>query len=251
MTSNLRRGSRAIAVALLLAVGGVFAGIVGTLAVGLAVRSVVSITPTIQLGLFIPPMVLFVVVGAIYLAYRGLSLEYVSIRVPSLTDLLWTAIGYVTSIGFIIVASVILAAVSVDPDAQNSAASFGLANPELILWMIPIMLFVVGPCEEFLFRGVIQNRLKETFIPPVAIFITAAIFAPLHVIALIGDPSGKLIAISILFFPSLIFGIVYEKTGNLVSNALVHGIYNSTIVLMLYIVVKFGNVDQGAAAVLF
>lgn len=248
--SDLRRGVRAVGVAISLAVGGILATVVGTLGVGLLLGALdVAFSPELQLLLFVPGFVMFVVVGGLYLGYRGLPLSYVGIRVPSLRDLLWTAVGYVTAFAAVVVSGLVLTAIDVQPDATNTSAEFGMNNPGLLLWMIPLMLFVVAPTEEFLFRGVIQSRLRETFVPAVAIVITAAVFAVLHFFALTGGTGGKLIAVAILFFPSLVFGVVYEKTGNLVTNTIVHGVYNSTLVLLIYVSLQFSDLE-GAPAML-
>lgn len=245
--SNLRRGSRAVGVSIGLAIAGLLSALVGTLAIASAIRATgIPFTPELQLVLFVPGFVMFVVVGAAYLWFRGLSLTYVGIDLPSVNDLLWTAAGYVGAFAIVVISGLILTAADVEPDATNTSAEFGMNNPELLLWMVPLMLFVVGPAEEFLFRGVIQSRLKETFVPSVAIVITAAVFATLHFFALTGGTGGRVIAVSILFFPSLVFGIVYEKTGNLLTNTIVHGAYNSTLVLLIYISMQFSDVDPSA-----
>lgn len=247
MTSNLRRGGRAIGISIALAVTGLVAALAITLGISLLIALAgYSMTPVLRFLLFVPGFVMFVVVGLGYLRYRDLSLSFVGIEVPSFRDLIWTAVGYVSAFAVVIISALVLTAIDVEPDATNSSAEFGMNNPELLLWMIPLMLFVVAPAEEFLFRGIIQSRLRETFIPAVAIVIAAIVFATLHFFALTGGTGGKLIAISILFFPSLVFGIVYEKTGNLVTNIIVHGVYNSTIVVLLYISLRFSEMDPGA-----
>lgn len=246
MTSNLRRGGRAVGASIGLAIAGLVAALAITLGISLLIALAgYSMTPVLRFLLFVPGFVMFVVVGLGYLRYRELAWSYVGIDVPSLSDLLWTGVGYVSAFAVVIISALILTAIDVEPDATNSSAEFGMNNPELLLWMIPLMLFVVAPAEEFLFRGIIQSRLRETFIAPVAIVIAAIVFATLHFFALTGGTGGKLIAISILFFPSLVFGIVYEKTGNLVTNTIVHGVYNSTIVVLLYVSLRFSEMDPG------
>jgi membrane protease YdiL (CAAX protease family) len=111
------------------------------------------------------------------------------------------------------------------------------------------MFLVVGPCEEFLFRGVVQSRLRESLSAAPAIVVASAVFAPAHVISLSGGgASGVAIAIGLLVFPSLLFGVVYEYTGNLVVVALMHALYNSILLSLLYIVIAYGPELERAAA---
>ena len=80
-----------------------------------------------------------------------------------------------------------------------------------------------------------QMGQRSTFSAPVAIVITAVLFASIHFFALTGGASARLVTIGLLFFPSLVFGTVYEYTGNLVVSALLHGIHNSILLLGIYV----------------
>lgn len=251
MSSNLRRGVRAIGISLLLAAGGIGAAFVASLLVVLITTATgVRLTPVLQYGvIFVVGGASFVLVGVAYLRYRSLRLAYVRIHVPSLTDLLWAGAGYVSAFALVIISALILTALNTTPDTANQAAQAGMENPILLLWLVPLSLFVIAPAEEFLYRGVIQSRLRETFVPFVAIPLTAAIFAAVHFFSLTGGAGGRVIAISILFFPSLVFGLVYEKTNNLVANIIVHGVYNSTLALLLYISLSLPSVNAGTGIV--
>lgn len=246
--SNLRRGGRALLVSVVLAGGGIFAVAIASLLAGLTIRaSGLSLTPVVEYGIiFVTGGLAFVLVGVAYLRYRDLTIDYVTVEPPSLRDLLWAGVGYVSAFALVIASALVLTATNTTPNTSNQAAKAGIENPELLLWLVPLSLFVIAPAEEFLYRGVIQSRLRETFVPAVAIPLTAALFAAVHFFSLTGGAGGRVIAISILFFPSLVFGYVYEKTGNLVANTIVHGVYNSTLVLLLYITVQFANVDPSA-----
>lgn len=248
MTSNLRRGARAIGMAILLAAGGIVAVAIASLLAVFAIRATgLTLSPVVEYGfVFITSGVTFVLVGLAYLRYRDLSIEYVTIEVPSLRGLLWAGAGYVSAFALVILSALVLTATNTNPNTSNQAAQAGIENPELLLWLVPLSLFVIAPAEEFLYRGVIQSRLRETFIPAIAIPVTAALFAAVHFFSLTGGAGGRVIAISILFFPSLVFGYVYEKTGNLVVNTIVHGVYNSTLVLLLYITLQFADLDPSA-----
>ena len=169
-----------------------------------------------------------------YLRYRNLGLDYLGIHIPSLRDLLFVVGGYVLAFGLAIAGSVVVSTTGLEAGA-NQAAELGLENPEVLLLLIPASFVFIGPGEELLFRGVVQNRLRESFGAPASIVLGAIIFASIHFTALSGAAGARLVSISVLFFPSLVFGTVYELTDNLAVPALIHGAYNATIFSILYI----------------
>ena len=142
--------------------------------------------------------------------------------------------GYVLAFGLAIAGSVVVSTTGLEAGA-NQAAELGLENPEVLLLLIPASFVFIGPGEELLFRGVVQNRLRESFGAPASIVLGAIIFASIHFTALSGAAGARLVSISVLFFPSLVFGTVYELTDNLAVPALIHGAYNATIFSILYI----------------
>jgi len=172
-----------------------------------------------------------------YLRRRGLQWEqirsYLGVRIPTLREVGVLVAGYVAIVVLVLVVASIAAAFLPEP-ADNQAAETTMENPEIVPAMILVMFLVVGPMEELLYRGVVQNRLRERLSPAPAIAIASAIFALVHVIALAGSPAGMLVTVFILFFPATVFGAVYEYTGNLVVPWLLHSVHNSVIVTLIF-----------------
>lgn len=227
--------------ALLVAVGGVAGAAIASAVVFVTLSVVaVSLSQALSFGLsFIAGAVGFVGVAILYIRYRGNDpVQYVGVSVPSGRDLLWVVGGYLGAMALVITSGIALTVLQVDPETTNRAAQAGMERPELLLWLVPLSFLVIAPGEELLFRGTVQSRLREAFSPAVAITLTAAVFATLHFFSLTGGAGGRFIAISILFLPSLVFGAVYEYTGNIVAPILVHGAYNSTLVLLVYITLQ-------------
>ncbi|WP_144925988.1 CPBP family intramembrane glutamic endopeptidase [Halorubrum salsamenti] len=236
------------------------AGILGLLAVTTVVGGVVFVAATLTgrqpslLGSFVAPFVVgqvvaFVGVSLGYLRWRGLNREdvvaYLGVRRPSVVESVIAVIGPVLVLVTALTVSSLVLLVGTEP-AQNQGAQMTLENPSIIPVMIAAMLLVVGPCEELLFRGVIQSRARETLSAVPAILLAAAVFAPAHVVSLSGGVGAMLTTISILFVPSLIFGAVYEYTENLVVVAVMHGLYNSLLLTIGYIVITYGPEVEGA-----
>lgn len=219
-----------------IAVGFVFSGVVifglSRLGVDLSLLALVGLV-------FVTTAIGFVGTGAAYLRLRGISLRsYVSVRTPGFRDLLWAVGGYVAALALVFVAGIVLTILRAEPETTNQAAELGMENPELLLWLVPLSILVVAPGEELLFRGVVQGRLREGFDARIAIPVTAALFASVHYFSLTGAAEARLMAIAILFFPSLVFGYAYERSENLLVPILIHGLYNSTLVLALYVVIE-------------
>jgi hypothetical protein len=236
---------RSVAVALGIAGLGIVAG------VALVFGSTTAITAS---GLRITPLA-FIVTSLVllqgvafggvalgYLRYRGLTARYLGVRVPSLPDVGAVVVGYVVAIGVALTGAIVVSAAGVQA-GSNQAADLGAENPEILLLLIPASILVIGPGEELLFRGVVQNRLRESFDAVPGIVIASAIFAGIHFIALSGGAGARLVSIVVLFFPSLVFGAVYEYTENLVVPALVHGVYNATLFTLLYVAIQFGGMQ--------
>lgn len=213
--------------------------IIGSILAGIVLSSLgVSENAFIILGTSIGQILGFGGVALGYLRRRGYEWDdiraYLGVRVPSLRELAVVIAGYVGIVVSLIVISIIATLFLPEP-AQNEGAQTAIENPSIIPAMIVMMFLVVGPFEELLFRGVVQNRLRENFDVFPAIAIASAIFASVHVIALAGSLTGMLVTVTILFFPAMIFGYVYEYTGNLVVPALLHGTHNSILLSLIWL----------------
>jgi len=168
-----------------------------------------------------------------YLRLRGKSFDYVKARVPSRSDVAWGFGGFV--VAFLLAMTLLVLVQLVDAPTATRTDQEMLQQPEVLLSLIPLSLLLIGPGEELLFRGVIQTTLREAFPAPAAIALASAAFAPAHIVSFAGSPIALLVSISILFVPSLVFGYVYERTGNLVVPAFAHGAYNATLFGLVYL----------------
>ncbi|ELZ33646.1 hypothetical protein C474_04258 [Halogeometricum pallidum JCM 14848] len=250
---SLRARIRALLVAVLLAGLGIAVGSVLVLAAGLLLRLAgVPITPvlSIVISLALATGVGFGGVALLYLWYRDFDISYVGVRVPSLREFGYVVGGYFLTLGLVFSAAVVISSVGVE-GGTNNAAQIGMENPEVLLLLIPASILLIGPGEELLYRGVVQNRIRERFPAVVAIPVASLIFASIHYVSLSGAPSARLISIAVLVLPTLVFGTVYELTDNIVVPSLLHGAYNATLFSGLYFFVKYGGEMQQQAAFLF
>jgi membrane protease YdiL (CAAX protease family) len=225
-----------------------------TFVVGIAVFLAgfgIDSTPVLLAGL-LGSQAGFVVAVLAFLRWRGEPLSNVGLAVPGLKGVVLAALGLVAALVVSLSASIAATFLELQP-AQNATTSQASSDPTSLLLLIPFMILVVGPAEELLFRGIVQRRIRERASAPVAIVLGGALFASVHFVALVGDLSAIATTIGILLLPSLVFGALYEYGKNVVVNALVHGLYNSVLLLLSYAALRFapeGAQSDGAAAVL-
>ncbi len=238
-----RAVARAFVVAILLAAVGIAVGValVGAAVLGLTAAGVeLTALLGVVLSLALATGVGFGGVALAYLRFRGHGLDYVGVAVPSVRELAYVVAGYVASFALLLSASVVLTATDTET-APNTVAETGMQNPEILLLLIPASFLLIGPGEELLYRGVVQNRLGEALPAPAAIVLASLIFASIHFFSLAGAPRARLVSISVLVLPTLVFGTLYELTENLVVPALLHGAYNATLFSLLYITLRFAG----------
>ncbi|MFB6091643.1 MAG: lysostaphin resistance A-like protein [Haloquadratum sp.] len=247
-----RRVLRALAVAILIAAVGIGTGAFLVIAAAVALESAgVSVTPllSVVLSLTLATGVGFGGVAAGYLRYRGVGLDYVGVAVPSLWEGAYVVAGYVGALALLVVASVVISSLGVET-APNVAAEIGTEHPEVLLLLIPASFLLIGPGEELLYRGVVQNRLGEALPAPAAIVLASLIFASIHFFSLSGAPKARIVSISVLVLPTLVFGTVYELTDNIVVPALIHGTYNATLFSLLYLTLQYAGTDLARTSAL-
>lgn len=119
--------------------------------------------------------------------------------------------------------------------AMNRVISQGENNPVLFLYLIPISIFLVGPSEEFLFRGLFQGVLRDFVSTRIAVVTASILFGFAHVNALGGLSVQSLPYIFSAFSLGCILGVVYEKRESLFVPAVAHGIYNATLFAGKYV----------------
>lgn len=217
---------------ILLVIVSVIAGFIGF---GLGLPMLV----VLGLGTAIGQYIGFAGFGIEYLRRRGLDWDgvrsYLGVRWPSLRELGVIVAGYLALIVLLIIVAAIAQVLLPEPAENEGAAAIADADNTLVyVGAIAMMFLVVGPCEEILYRGVVQNRLRETLSPAPAILVASAIFAAVHVIALAGSLVAMLTTITILFVPAIVLGVVYEYTGNIVVPSLLHSIHNSILITILF-----------------
>ena len=238
---------RTVGVSAALGVGGIAVLGVVSLAVGLlGAAAGLAFGTVLVASLALGQYVGFIGLGTAYLRGRGLDWRdirsYLGLRVPSLREVGVVVGGYLLLIATLLALAAVALRVLPEP-ASNQGAEVAMDNPELVPALVATMFLVVGPAEEFLFRGVVQNRLRERLSAVPAVAVAGVLFAAVHVISAVGDPAAVGTLVVLLVPPGLVLGAVYEYTGNLVVPWLVHSTHNSVLLTAILV----GGPEQGSA----
>lgn len=227
------------------------AGVAMTVGVGLTVGAdrllaAVNVRPGVAGGLVLALALVqglgFGGVSLAFLEVTGRGPSFVSAALPDGRDLLATVGGYLLTFAAVFTGAMVATGVAslfgFDTAAKNQIVDIGIESPEVLLLLVPLAFLFIGPGEELLFRGVVQGLLRERFSAWWAIGIASAIFAAIHYLAIVGSTTGRLTAVFVLFFPSVVLGALYEHTENLVVPVLVHAAYDATLFLGLYVIIQ-------------
>ncbi|OVE84656.1 CPBP family intramembrane glutamic endopeptidase [Natronolimnobius baerhuensis] len=177
----------------------------------------------------------FLVVGVGYLWFRPAIT--VSVRWPTRDELAVAFAGLVA--GLVAVSLSFVSSDVVVPSLElwphfSAYSGYNASSVTMVLVGAVLSLLVIGPVEEFLFRGVIQGRLRAVFGPVAAIGLASFVFAFFHFyLILLLEVPAAVIAHMLVYYTVMgaIFGVTYERTGTLVVPALVHGAFNAVLFL--------------------
>jgi len=111
-------------------------------------------------------------------------------------------------------------------DADLTKAFLNVHTWKGLLFNVFIIGLVAAVVEEFLFRGVLQNMLNESFKNiHVSIFITAALFSAIHM-QFLGFVPRMLMGVAL--------GYMYAYSGNILTNIAAHFFNNASQVVIAY-----------------
>ncbi len=175
----------------------------------------------------------FLLVGAAYL--RSRSSFHLPLRPParSAAPVLIGGLlaSFLTAFLSLAVTDAVVPALELSPGYMEYSELGGLTGAGLVIGA-GLSLLVIGPVEEFFFRGVIQGRLREALGPAGAVATAGASFALFHVypVALLSPPPAAIVHMATYYtLMGAIFGWVYHRTDTLVAPALVHGTFNAAV----------------------
>jgi membrane protease YdiL (CAAX protease family) len=230
-TPSGRRKVRAAAVAVGLLISAlIFSTITGVIAlIPVFMLELDFMSAPVVSGLLIAGQLGFLVVA--YLYARRYDLR-VPIALPTRSDL-----GY--TVGGVIAALVVATAVTSALDQigllpESVFEDLAVADPMVLIALAVLSVVVIAPVEEYLFRGVIQGRLRRSFGAIGAIFGASLLFGALHVPNYGGTALAIVSGALLIATVGVVFGILYERTANLVVPVTAHAVYNVVLFVGTY-----------------
>ena len=172
----------------------------------------------------------FGVAGVGYLLVTDRA-DLVPVRWPTRHDLKWFAGGFAGLLGLYVVATAVFGALGVS-GADSAIVEQGADQPIYFIYLVPVTILLVGPTEELIFRGIVQGLFREAYGAPVAVAAASAVFAAVHVSSYSGE--GLLATLAVVLLLGGVLGVVYEKCGNLVVPAAIHGLFNTVQFVAAY-----------------
>lgn len=191
------------------------------------------------LGIFQNPLqqalyltVSLVLIG-IYLKFSN-RLSVIHTSKPHPKILLWTVLG----LGLLLLSNSSIAQLFAFFDVSigaNAGVENPSGNPVYYLYLIPIMIFFVGPVEEIVFRGITQGSFRENFSVHTSVIVTSIIFGLIHIPSIQAEEYLSVISyVLITCVLGLILGYIYERTEDIVVPSLIHGTYNAFLLVFTF-----------------
>jgi membrane protease YdiL (CAAX protease family) len=223
---------RAILVAAGLTVAGILVSLVGGLAfiIPLIILEVDVQSAGPFLALTAVGQVGFLAVGYLYARVSGL-IVYVSR--PSLREVAIALAGVLGALVVVTVASAVFAALGLVPGSVIGDAAF--EDSTLLLGLAALSIALVAPAEEFLYRGVIQGRLRWSFGSVGAVVASSVLFGAIHLGNYRGDPAAVVSGAVVIACGGLVFGTLYERTRNLAVPIVAHAVYNTLLLVLAFL----------------
>jgi hypothetical protein len=172
-------------------------------------------------------------VGYLYARRYGLA---VPVRRPTREDAVVVVAGVVAALALATLGGVVISlAVPVDQEATSVFGEVGAVDPTVLLALAALSVLWIAPAEEYLFRGVVQGRIRQAFGVAATLLIAGALFAAIHVFNYTGAAAVVAAYLGLLALVSLVFGYAYERTGNLTVPVAIHALYNAVLLGVSYL----------------
>lgn len=177
--------------------------------------SLPSLFRLIDLGV---PTVFDAPVDQLWLVYLPLGFAAVSIaRLDSATDVV---VDLQRGLLFAPAAVIVGALLGVIEHAILDPGAIAPPTASGTVAVATVMLLLVGPIEELVFRGLVQGTLVDRYGARAGLVLGAVVFAAMHA------QYGSVPEIGFTFLVGLLFGWTYQVTRSLAIVAVVHGVAN-------------------------
>lgn len=107
---------------------------------------------------------------------------------------------------------------------------FSYADTKSILLIALMSILLIGPVEELLYRGILQNYLQSYFGIRSSVVLVSVLFTLEHLLV-VSDHSLAAISagMAVVFLQSLVLGYIYHRSDNIFVSGLTHGLFNAYV----------------------
>lgn len=224
--------ARAVAVAIGLTIAALITSAFGGLALllPLFVLAIEIENAALFLGVTVAGQLGFAAVAYAYARYRGTRIP---ITRPSAREVGYALGGVVAALVVVQVLGMVLAALDLVPEAV--LGDVAALDPNVLLAVAALSVVLVAPAGEFMFRGVVQGRLRAAFGPAGAIAGASLLFGSLHLANYAGAPEAVIAGALLIACVGAILGALYELTGTLTVPILAHAVYTVVLSVVAYL----------------
>lgn len=188
----------------------------------------------IPLGFGVPGAICNIIAGILYVAFallgtmllckRFLKISMVEMRIPHIQlKAIWLLSAVLMPILVLLISMLLGGHWQTNIfDTETTLAT--------IVGAVVFFGLATGIVEEIIFRGIIMGCLEKRFNIKVAIFIPSVLFGLLHII---GNDLDFISIIQLLIAGSIVgilFSLIAYESNSIWNNAIVHGIWNMTII---------------------
>ncbi|MFC7201370.1 CPBP family intramembrane glutamic endopeptidase [Halospeciosus flavus] len=177
----------------------------------------------------------FVGMGVVVL--RRDDVRFFDVRVPSRREWGYAVGGLAAMLGLLLLLNEVIGVLGL-PSAEHSVITQARENPQLLFVLFVLSWVAIGPGEELLNRNVVQKYLYYDFSRASAIVVGCIVFTAMHGFAYAGSGTVPLVVSLVnLFCISLVLGVVYERTDNVVVPIFAHAAYDAVQFAAAYVMI--------------
>jgi membrane protease YdiL (CAAX protease family) len=109
---------------------------------------------------------------------------------------------------------------------EESFAPGGFLSLSGYLWLLPAVSVFAPIVEELVFRGLLYPYLRGRMSVPLAVVLSAALFAVAHVYPIIMPP---------LFLAGVVLALLAQRYRSIIPTILLHALFNGVQITLLYL----------------
>ena len=147
-------------------------------------------------------------------------------RETRLREIIKCTVSFIKIYPIIYILSILSKLILYEFEEQDKVVELKRNFSENLVYNIITITMIAPIIEETIFRGLFYRSIKNLMPVGFSIIITSLIFSIIH---------QNILSFVILFFLSGYLTYIYERYGNIIYPIIVHSIFNSTMLFLIYL----------------